>query len=82
MNGLEAIFIINDKGGANMAEKKFKQVCECKNCGNEAEMVVTCSLEDTDADTSKVKVVAEGHGTKGHATCTHCGGEADIWLDM
>jgi len=29
-----------------MAEKKFKQVCECKNCGNEAEMVITCSLEE------------------------------------
>ena len=30
-----------------MPEKQFKQVCECKNCGNEAEMVVTCSLPKT-----------------------------------
>ena len=26
--------------------KKITQVCKCENCGNEAEMVVTCSLED------------------------------------
>ncbi len=68
-----------------MAEKKFKQVCECKNCGNEAEMVITCSLEDAQAadDTFKPKVVAKGAGkTEGHAVCSHCGGEADIWLDV
>jgi hypothetical protein len=29
-----------------MAEKKFKQVCKCENCGNEAEMMITCSLEE------------------------------------
>ena len=29
-----------------MSEKEFKQVCQCKNCGNEAEMVVTCSLKE------------------------------------
>jgi len=23
-----------------MVEKKFKQVCHCKNCGNESEMAV------------------------------------------
>jgi hypothetical protein len=68
-----------------MAEKKFKQVCECKNCGNEAEMVITCSLEAEQAadDTLKPKVVAKGEGkTEGHAVCSHCGGEADIWLDV
>jgi hypothetical protein len=68
-----------------MAEKKFKQVCECKNCGNEAEMVITCSLEEEQVadDTLKPKVVAKGEGTtEGHAVCSHCGGEADIWLDV
>lgn len=67
-----------------MAEKKFKQVCECKNCGNEAEMMITCSLEEHKPETAAVtpKVVAKEAGkTKGHAVCTHCGGEADIWLD-
>ena len=66
-----------------MAEKKFKQVCECKNCGNEAEMVITCSLEEEMAVTATPHVVPEGEGkTEGHAVCSHCGGEADIWLDI
>ena len=66
-----------------MSEKKFKQVCECKNCGNEAEMVVTCSLPEELVDSASPKVVSEGEGkTKGHAVCSHCGGEADIWLDV
>ena len=66
-----------------MAEKKFKQVCECKNCGNEAEMVITCSLQETEAAEAVPRVVAQGAGkTAGHAVCSHCGGEADIWLDL
>jgi hypothetical protein len=66
-----------------MAEKKFKQVCECTNCGNEAEMVVTCTLPDAAAEEVEPKVVPEEEGkTKGHAVCTRCGGEADIWLDV
>jgi hypothetical protein len=65
-----------------MAEKQFKQVCECKNCGNEAEMVVTCTLQEDQAEATP-KIVAEGQGkTKGHAICSHCGGEADMWLDF
>ncbi len=65
-----------------MTEKKFKQTCECKNCGNEAEMEITCTLE-SHQQTASAKVVAEAQGkTKGHAVCTHCGGEADIWLDV
>ena len=68
-----------------MAEKKFKQVCECINCGNEAEMMITCSLEEEQAadETLQPQVVAKGEGkTEGHAVCSHCGGEADIWLDV
>jgi hypothetical protein len=66
-----------------MTEKKFKQVCECTNCGNEAEMVVTCTLADEHNDTVEPKIVAEAEGKiKGHAVCSHCGGEADIWLDV
>ena len=64
-----------------MTETKFKQVCECKNCGNEAEMEITCSLEPE--RTASAKVVKKEQGkTQGHAVCSHCGGEADIWLDM
>jgi hypothetical protein len=67
-----------------MAEKTFKQVCECKHCGNEAEMVVTCSLSEVLPDDGPLpKIVGPGEGkTKGHAVCTHCGNEADIWLDV
>ena len=62
-----------------MPEKRFKHVCECKNCGNEAEMEVTCTLASVE-DTPKV--VAEGEGTiKGQAVCADCGGESDIWLE-
>ena len=65
-----------------------RQVCKCKNCGNEAEMVVTCSLPDDDrqaaptggqdaapAPTAPKKV-------KGQASCTHCGNEADMWVEL
>ncbi len=67
-----------------MAEKKFKQVCECKHCGNEAEMEITCSLaEEQESPVKPLRVVPEKEGkTRGHAVCGQCGGEADIWLDV
>ena len=65
-----------------MAEKSFKHVCECKNCGNEAEMMVTCTLAEELPVSAEPKVVPREKGkSKGHAVCSHCGGEADIWLD-
>ncbi|MBW2407871.1 MAG: hypothetical protein JRF17_10915 [Deltaproteobacteria bacterium] len=67
-----------------MAEKKFKQVCKCENCGNEAEMMITCSLEEHKEEHKEPPPTAsEKKGkTKGHAVCTHCGGEADMWIDL
>lgn len=67
-----------------MAEKKktFKQVCKCENCGNEAEMMVTCSLEEEPAETAKAEVKHEHKKVKGTGTCTHCGNEADMWVDI
>lgn len=72
--------------------KKVKQVCKCTNCGNEAEMVVTCSLEDVepmDEDgraqepaTTASEVAAAHRRVKGTGTCTHCGNEADMWVDL
>ena len=53
-----------------------KEVCKCKNCGNEAEMVVTCSLPDAEAEKRFEQRV------KGVATCSHCGNEADMWIDL
>ena len=63
-----------------------KQVCRCENCGNEAEMVFTCTLEDVEQD-EKPEVSETGkpdehaHQVKGSATCSHCGSEADMWID-
>ena len=51
-----------------MTEKKFKHVCECTNCGNESEMVVTCTLDDERAEKVVPKVVQKDNGKiKGHA---------------
>jgi hypothetical protein len=68
-----------------MTDKKFKKVCKCENCGNEAEMVVTCSLEE-EAHQPPVETQsgepANRHRVKGHSVCTHCGNEADMWVDL
>lgn len=65
-----------------------KEVCQCKNCGNEAEMVFTCALPDMETDSEKTPPASQpAPGTrkkkqaKGTATCTHCGNEADMWID-
>ena len=68
-------------------QKTFKQVCTCQNCGNEAEMIITCSLESVE-ETSQVQVAprsepqAEKNQVPGQATCTHCGNEAEIIVDI
>jgi len=72
-----------------MSEIVKKEVCKCENCGNEAEMVVTCSLPDVDeAEKDEVSESDSLQGTgsekrvMGTATCTHCGNEADMWIDI
>ena len=68
-----------------MIEKKIKTVCKCENCGNEAEMVVTCSLEEENiepSDDAPVVTPLEKAQAKGHGVCTHCGNEADMWVDL
>ena len=67
--------------------KILKQVCACKNCGNESEMEVACSLVEIEiAEQKKVAHRQEGNAAgvkvKGSAVCTHCGNEADMWLDL
>ena len=64
-----------------------KQVCRCENCGNEAEMVFTCTLEDVEQskepkEAKNVKTGQHTHQVKGSATCIHCGSEADMWIDF
>ena len=71
-----------------MAQIVKKDVCKCENCGNEAEMVVTCSLPDAD-EGEKLESAPESSPepppakrVKGSATCTHCGNESDMWIDL
>lgn len=59
-----------------MSELVRKQVCKCEHCGNEAEMVVTCTLPGAKATADAPRRVL------GHATCSHCGNEADMWIDL
>jgi hypothetical protein len=68
-------------------KKAFKQVCTCQNCGNEAEMIITCSLEPHEkASAAHVPhTVAENPARQqrpGQATCTHCGNEAEMLVDI
>jgi DNA-directed RNA polymerase subunit M/transcription elongation factor TFIIS len=72
-----------------MSEIVKKEVCKCENCGNEAEMVVTCSLPEVEVeekDTVTSKPSGQETGSKKHvqgtATCSHCGNEADMWIDL
>ena len=71
-----------------MSEIVKKEVCKCENCGNEAEMVVTCSLVDGD---EKENLVSASEASpeplpekrvKGTATCTQCGNESDMSIDL
>ncbi|MFH1985392.1 MAG: hypothetical protein ABIL58_26445 [Pseudomonadota bacterium] len=64
-----------------MTEKTIKKVCSCTNCGNEAEMAVTCTLESV-AKKAPAAAAASGTKIKGHGVCTSCGSEADMWLDL
>jgi hypothetical protein len=71
-----------------MPEKKFKQVCKCEHCGNEAEMIITCTLEPEEEEVMEASAEHKAedqpvpHKTRGHAVCTHCGNEADMWVDL
>ena len=71
-----------------MGEIVKKEVCKCENCGNEAEMIVTCSLPDVEEEDNAVLLSdslqksGSEKRVKGTSTCTHCGNEADMWIDL
>ncbi len=66
-----------------MTEIKKTTVCKCEKCGNEAEMVVTCSLVEEKEDKKKAPKGSHSHKkVKGTGTCSHCGNEADMWIDV
>ncbi|MGC8719857.1 MAG: hypothetical protein ACP5TY_07595 [Thermodesulforhabdaceae bacterium] len=51
-----------------------REVCHCEHCGNEAEMIITCSyVRVSDESEKKVK--------KEHRQCSICGNEADIIIE-
>jgi hypothetical protein len=58
---------------------KGKTVCECTNCGNEAEMVVKCTYEPPAGSEEAKKHPNQVRQT---LTCSQCGSEADIWVDV
>lgn len=60
-----------------------REVCRCVNCGNEAEMVFTCSLPEAaaKADAAAAEPTASKRA-KATGTCSHCGNEADMWIDI
>ncbi len=72
-------------------KKQVKRVCKCENCGNEAEMLITCTLEPSHAheekpggapDSKDAKTGAGKKHVKGKGVCTSCGSEADMWVDL
>jgi transcription elongation factor Elf1 len=71
-----------------MSEIVRKEICSCVNCGNEAEMLITCTLEPVDESAEKVTAGTKSEQevskqrVKGSATCSHCGNEADMWIDL
>jgi hypothetical protein len=58
-----------------MTEKR--EVCKCTNCGNEAEMIISCELVDVE---DKPGTVTKKQ--KETRTCQHCGNEADMIIDF
>ena len=77
-----------------MATITRKQVCSCTNCGNEAEMIVTCSLPEVETKSAATEAAAPTHThgnsdaakagkqVRGTATCSQCGNEADMWIEL
>ena len=66
--------------------KTVKQACRCEKCGNEAEMELTCSMEDYDKAVKEKKAAPkekkELHILSGRGVCVNCGNEADMWIDV
>ena len=63
-----------------MAEKTIRKICKCASCGNESEMTITCSLDlNETSDTRRDSDFPRR--SKGLVVCSHCGNEADIWVD-
>ena len=60
--------------------RKMIEVCSCENCGNEAEMIVTCELVPGEDPVKKAAGVEKQE--KRSFTCDSCGSEADMIIDL
>jgi hypothetical protein len=64
-----------------MTEKRqMMEVCKCENCGNEAEMIVTCELIPVEDEAKRAAGVEKQE--KKSFSCTNCGSEADTIVDL
>jgi hypothetical protein len=64
-----------------MTEKRqMMEVCKCENCGNEAEMIVTCELIPVEDEVKKAEGVEKQE--RKSFSCTNCGSEADTIVDL
>jgi hypothetical protein len=47
-------------------------------------MIFTCSLEEVEEKETPPKVEAQKDSRKhkAHGVCSHCGNEADMWIDI
>ena len=61
-------------------KRQMMEVCSCENCGNEAEMVVTCEFIPVEDVQKKAAGVEKQE--KRSFTCTNCGSEADTIVDL
>jgi hypothetical protein len=57
---------------------QWVEVCKCENCGNEAEMVVSCELLPVSQEKQEPET---GKREKKTFTCVNCGNEADLTID-
>ncbi|MGQ9921240.1 MAG: hypothetical protein ACUVRZ_07895 [Desulfobacca sp.] len=67
-----------------MMEPKKTMVCTCQNCGNEAEMTITCEevLVGTPASQPTPPAAPAAKQVKRTITCTQCGNEAEMIVDL
>jgi Fe2+ or Zn2+ uptake regulation protein len=63
-------------------KKNFKQTCVCHNCGNEAEMEITCSLTEYESAVEKKEKKHENVKLNASGTCSQCGNEADMVINF
>jgi hypothetical protein len=54
-----------------------REVCSCENCGNEAEMTITCQMVEVEEAPEVVK-----KKQLEHRVCSVCGNEADMIIDF